>query len=364
VVDKIVKWNPDTDRLETAEGYAAKWDPSLNRFKAVISGAGRVVMWDPANDYFKASYSSESANLWKLSSGGVLQWRYYSNGHGQGVAVDDNGYTYQATTGGPIRVHKLQAVLPVKEWGYNSGYFGADVAADVGANANVYLAGSRVDNFSVWKLDSDGVLQWSYDTGADANGVAVDASGNVYIAGENTGSANVWKLNSDGVLQWTFDTRYATYGIAVDGSGNVYVVSRRYATAGGYGNVRKLNSSGVEQWVFNTGTDWALGVAVDASGNVYVAGADNGLATVWKLNSSGVEQWKYDTGANRTQGVCVDGSGNVYVAGQETGSASVWKLNSSGVLQWSYNTGDETYAIAVDDDGYVYVTGSPENYSV
>lgn len=275
MVDKIVKWNPDTDRLETAEGYAAKWDPSLNRFKAVISGAGRVVMWDPANDYFKASYSSESANLWKLSSGGVLQWRYYSNGHGQGVAVDDNGYTYQATTGGPIRVHKLQAVLPVKEWGYNSGYFGADVAADVGANANVYLAGSRVDNFSVWKLDSDGVLQWSYDTGADANGVAVDASG-----------------------------------------------------------------------------------------NVYVAGADNGLATVWKLNSSGVEQWKYDTGANRTQGVCVDGSGNVYVAGQETGSASVWKLNSSGVLQWSYNTGDETYAIAVDDDGYVYVTGSPENYSV
>jgi hypothetical protein len=140
--------------------------------------------------------------------------------------------------------------------------------------------------------------------------------------------------------------------------------------------------------------DKGNGIAVDASGNIYVTGtsyatwgtpvrafAGTREAFIAKLSASGVLQWNTFLGsANYDYGyaIAVDQNGNIYVLGTSSMSwgtpvnpysgnfdAFVAKLNGSGVLQWNTflgQTGIEwASAIALDTSGNPYISGSSEN---
>ncbi len=125
---------------------------------------------------------------------------------------------------------------------------------------------------------------------------------------------------------------------------------------------------------------WAM--AVDDAGDVYVTG--------YSTNSEGYDQWhtiKYDTNgveqwtANHSgtgsdddyaYAIVVDANGNVYVTGSAVNAATGTdmvsiKYDSNGVEQWvavysgSGTYSDEGYDIAVDGSGNVYVTGYSRN---
>jgi hypothetical protein len=124
--------------------------------------------------------------------------------------------------------------------------------------------------------------------------------------------------------------------------------------------------------------DGANAIAVDGSGNVYVTGYSRGLGTdddyvTIKYNTAGVQQWlqRYDGPGNSSDeafAIAVDGQGNVYVTGVSWGSgtsadyATIKYNAATGETVWvrRYNVGtaaDWARAIAVDGDGNVYVTG-------
>ncbi len=131
--------------------------------------------------------------------------------------------------------------------------------------------------------------------------------------------------------------------------------------------------------------DVPYSMTVDGLGNVYVAGMSvydtmpnnnrSNIATI-KYDASGMQQWAVvyngpghtDSSADVPTAIAVDNQGNVYVTGWSMGYSSGYdwatiKYNSSGVQQWIQRYVAATYSydipkdLKVDGLGNVYVTG-------
>ncbi len=227
--------------------------------------------------------------------------------------------------------------------------------------------------------------------------IKIDAFGNIYVTGYSTGigtskDITTIKYNSAGVQQWaaifngSANGDDEAYAITVDVSGNVYVTGYSIGSGSSKDIITiKYNSSGAEQWkIRHTSSgnynDEAYAITVDSFGNSYICGYayDDGKGneiTVIKYNSSGVMQWVRDyNGTNdedtdEAYAITIDGNGNIYVTGSSEGSTTqkdfvTIKYNPSGVEQWVQrynnspsNNNDEAYAITVDGASNVYVTG-------
>jgi PKD repeat protein len=173
--------------------------------------------------------------------------------------------------------------------------------------------------------------------------------------------------------------------IEIDNNGNVYVVGTSYTNGtNGYDIVTlKYDALGNQLWAstFN-GTGNALDegrdIAVDKNGNVYVtgytasAGPNYNYITI-KYDASGVQQWAntYNgsgNGFDEAYAIVVDTNSNVYVtggsdAGSQGSNFVTIKYNTSGVQQWATpyngpgNSIDAATQIGLDAQFNVYVTG-------
>jgi uncharacterized delta-60 repeat protein len=272
---------------------------------------------------------------------------------------------------------------------------------------NIYVAGSSLDSsaaysYSIVKYNPDGVHQWlthynrskHFDDMAAA--LAVDGGGNVYVTGYSHSSSTrldytTVKYNSNGNQMWVVhyngpaNQQDEAQAIALDSDGNVYVTGRSYGlgTDQDYATV-KYNADGVEQWIarYNgpgNSFDWATAIAIDSTGNVYVTGRSNpsgvqyDYATV-KYDSNGNQLWvaRYNGSANwvdEVKAMALDGEGNVYVTGRSLNLGTGYdyatvKYNAAGVQQWaviyngSGNDGDSPAALALDNAGNIFVTGT------
>lgn len=173
-------------------------------------------------------------------------------------------------------------------------------------------------------------------------------------------------------------------GLATDQNGNVYIT-------GSSGGIRsgddiatvKYDDDGDTRWVkrYNgegNGDDQANTVAVDRYGNVYVTGWSTGSGTgtdyiTIKYDDDGDTKWikRFNgpgNGTDEAAAIAIDDDGNVYVTGSSTGKGTGFdyttiKYDKNGNTKWRQryngpgNSADRAVALAVDDRGNVYVTG-------
>ncbi|MBS4015831.1 MAG: SBBP repeat-containing protein [Candidatus Latescibacteria bacterium] len=360
-----IKYNSvgDTIWVQRYNGPGNGWDEA---YSLAVDGQGNVYV--TGRSVGSGTYS-DYATI-KYNTNGVQQWVQRYNAPGTGNRYD---YAYALALDGQGNV-------------YVTGYCGTSIFGS--------------DDYATIKYNSLGVQEWvqTYNGPGNDNdrayALAVDVQGNVYVTGYSWGSGTNYdyatiKYDSAGVEQWV--QRYNGPGndydnarsLAVDGQGNVYVTGESYGsgTSDDYATI-KYNSVGDTIWVqrYNgpgNGSDEAYSFAVDGQGNVYVTGRSGyypnyDYATI-KYNSAGVEQWvqRYngpgDTG-DEAKALAIDAQGNVYVTGYSAGSGTsddyaTIKYNSAGVEQWVQryngpgNSNDRAYALAVDGQGNVYVTG-------
>jgi uncharacterized delta-60 repeat protein len=298
---------------------------------------------------------------------------------------------------------------PVQRWVERYDYGGQDSAGAmaIDSSGNIYVTGGSefigYYDYATIKYDPNGnqlwVARYGFYEDAGASALALDKNGNIYVTGsEYIGNhysdyATV-KYDTNGNQLWV--ARYngpesnsdRATALAVDNSGNVYVTGHSDNGYPDYVNdyaTVKYDTNGNQLWVarYNgpaNADDFPYALAVDSSGNVYVTGTSLGTsypgsfdyATV-KYDTNGNQLWvaRYNGPAVNQQDnaydLKVDLSGNVYVTGGSVASLNrdyaTVKYNTDGNELWvaRYNYkgfDDEAYALALDNAGNVYVTGT------
>ncbi|MBE0585537.1 MAG: SBBP repeat-containing protein, partial [Desulfofustis sp.] len=298
---------------------------------------------------------------------------------------------------GDYRQDQPVYIDPIYRWhaffGSDSWDYGEAIALD-GAG-NIYITGLShgawngpgdtaplnpyvdADEIFVLKLDSAGAYQWHtfFGTWGEDRGISivVGKDGDLYVSGRSlydwNGPGNVEPLNhnngtdfvviklgADGAYQFhTFigSGAYETYpALTLDGSDNIYLAS---ASEGDWGTpinpysgdmdmvIVKLDKDGSLVWstfLGSSGYDDALAITVDSTGAVYAAGRGAGT-------------WNGPGGQSPRNG---------YNAGYDI---AVVKLDTDGAYLWHTFLGssadDAAYALAVNADGDLYLTGNSQN---
>jgi hypothetical protein len=207
---------------------------------------------------------------------------------------------------------------------------------DSDANGNIYLVGNRIDNFTTYKMNSNGVIIWQRDHGAQVNTIKVDNEGNVYTAGNvNAGSFNMStrKYDSNGNLLWSVNHGAAVNEIALDNNGHLYTTGNRASSI----TTRKLLTS-------NGGTVWsrdhgANTNSIDVSANgfgIFVGGAHVSGIGARQYNSSGDLEASFETVSNglnsNVNSIRYNNTRQtIYLAGQ---NGLLRGVNSSGTVLW------------------------------
>ena len=296
---------------------------------------------------------------------------------------------------------------------YNGSANGADFATALAADAsdNVIVTGSSGVNFMSYDVDyvtikysSAGEPLWTnrYDAPVhgddEASALAVDGGNNVIVTGSSSATAFPFfhynyltvKYSSDGTPLWI--NRYGLGGggdganaVATDGNNDV-IVTGAAANLSGYSDcvTVKYSSNGAPLWTnrYNGPANWAdagIAVAVDASNDVIVTGLSYASASynnadylTLKYSSAGVPLWAnfYNGSGNSNdlvRALALDRNGNVIVTGESNNGTNrdyaTVKYSSAGAPLWTNryngpaNSDDIAYAVAVDADSSVIVTG-------
>ncbi|MBP6311756.1 MAG: SBBP repeat-containing protein [Flavobacteriales bacterium] len=309
----------------------------------------------------------------KIGPDGILAWAF---GIGVGGTYNDEGKGIASDAQGNV---------------YVTGSFkGTDVDFDPGPDTFPMTSVNQEDIF-VCKFSPIGELIWAYSFGGSSpdrgNGITVDDTGNVFVVGRVAGTVD-------------FDPGPENHSLITD-TYDAFVLS--------------VDTDGNYRWAVNflgTGADEGHDVALDDAGNVFVSGeylvdidldpgpntvfvADAGPSTdafICKLDPNGEYLWSATlasaAGADQVLALAIDDQGNVFGTGEfhgdpltvatpsdtidipYTGETDVFiiKLNNAGPLEWARAIAgpqaQHAYAIAVDQEGYVYTTGYVNSNSV
>jgi hypothetical protein len=272
-----------------------------------------------SQDFGTVKLSSQGSNVWLTTfvepSGPTVS---------QSVLVDNGNNAY---------VSGLDSYYAITNNGIVYGPYVTLTTIEYGSNGN-----------QLWKASE---ASYQQEINVQVKGAALDSTDNLYLECNFTGTYNyaftTIKYASDGSLMWTTnepidDGISVARGLVIDRSGNACITGEN----GGYYypwfcyETYKVSANGTYIWTnlypnVVVESSVATSVAVDSANNCYVTGyspganSGNDIVTI-KYNSNGNQIWlqRYNgpgNGNDAGNAIAVDNNGNVYVAGYDTTTA-------------------------------------------
>ncbi len=306
-------------------------------FEGEISFGETTLISKGGKDIFVAKINKDGYWEWARSAGGNLA------DYGKDITCDNNGNIY------------------ITGYFFGTCDFG-NISLNSSGNTEVFIA--KLSNTGDWLWAKSGV-----GTGFNrGNSIICDNSNNVYVTG-------------------SFESNI-TFGTTT-------------LTSSGYRDifVAKLNSSGNWVWAIKAGgslTEESVGIRYNAnnsfiaitgfySGNSVFGNTTlnaNGARDIFiaKIDFNGNWLWAKSAGSNgndESRGIAIDKNGNSVITGYYTNAISfgsinlpagnsrdifIAKIDKNGDWLWaksaSGNSDDEANAIAIDNSGFIYVTGT------
>ncbi|MDY7108310.1 MAG: SBBP repeat-containing protein [Planctomycetota bacterium] len=386
------------------EDWTARYSQGADDDEArdiVLDDAGNVYItgqtirntqsWDW--DYITIKYNSSGQQLWAKT--------YNSPGDGQdygrAIDLDSEGHVY--VTGRSdndcvtIKYDTNGNQLWLKRTENADGY---DIQLEPLSDSNVFVTGRSGQNtFTIRYLTSNGTIKWiKTDIAGFANALAVTHGGDACIAGQDSNYDYVVAkydfVNGTRLWKRTFDRggMDMAHDIVIDDAATVYVTgeSRTSDTDWDAATV-SWDLYGTFRWsvVYNgpaNGWDRAFAIGLCNYGNVRIGGysenpdGNRDFLAVKYDGATGGQMWAAthdgpDGNDDIALDLAVDAERSVYLTGYTRNDAGdddymTVKFDTVGVFQWemiyagpngrSYMD-DKAYGIAVDDEGYVLITG-------
>lgn len=188
-------------------------------------------------------------------------------------------------------------------------------------------------------------LRWVFQAGDTVWGApAVGADGTVYVGSRDR---YLYALNPDGTEKWRFLTGGSVASDPTIGPDLTIYVGSNDACA------YAVNPDGTEKWRCPTGGKIYSSPALSQQGTLYVVSMDNSL---YAINPDGSQKWRFPTDGDVSYSApALASDGTVYV-GDDSGT--FYAVNADGTEKWRKPwCGAITSAVAVADDGVIYVMG-------
>ncbi len=368
----------------TGNAGTKKYDPLGNEIWSSEMAGEKMFLDDISNLYITGSgtakYDHHGNLIWLVDSIGFSDFTVDSKGNVYGIikASADSCIEFEWIGEDPFclisvslysfRTAKIDSSGNVA-WDITFGrsapddysYGPNDVQLD-STNEVLYVTGSP---FTL-KYDLSGNRIWAKDIIGDC--LAIDGDGNFYVGD----SSRIAAYNSDGIQQWVDGT--ISPGVVAFKDDKLYALSNT--------TTRKYTLGGSSVW---TGDHGGTAIVVNDIGNVFVTGTHydsltgNDYHTV-RYDTNGIVQWtaNYDGPAHyndEASAIAVNEYGELYLTGSSNSGQvgkpdydyATVKYNSDGIQQWVqrfsrelkyYYVDNRLKSMELDDDGNVYVTGS------
>lgn len=329
-----------------------------------------TVDFDPGPGVFNLSGISDACIVKMTSSGNLIWAACFGNNNifdvtGQGIAVDAAGNVYTAGS-----------FQDTTDFDPGPGVYTLTSASD--QSPDIYVS----------KLDPSGNFIWAKRIGGTnydySQYLSIDGFGNVYTTGFFNGTCD-------------FDPGSATYNLTSSGNRDIFISkldpSGNFVWAKKMGGV--LNEAAFSIFVTNSGRFYLTGhfsttVDFDPGPGIYnLTSFGNTDIFVAKFNEIGDFVWAKSmggTGTDRSLALSIDSQENVYTTGYfqftsdfnpgpstytlapwGTYDAYISKLDSAGNFVWASQISgsgyDQSYAIYVDNNDFVYIGGYFQNTS-
>jgi outer membrane protein assembly factor BamB len=261
--------------------------------------------------------------------------------------------------------HALSATCDVRVlWRYHADCAGYYCCPAVAEDGTIYLAtgmfvlGTGYLPGTLYALNPDGTLRWSYYPGKTFFSPAVGENGWIYVMDHDY---KVYAFTADGGLGWTFDDfdylfvkrdmGQRTPAIGADGT--VYV--------GADGLYALDPDTGERGWHFirPPGTrECIASPVIGEDGTIYVA---IGQDTLYAVNPNGTRRWAFgfdNPDEMSFAAPAIDAGGVIYIPSERYYGSKIYAVNPDGTPRWKYEVDGARLvrsSPAIAEDGTIYI---------